>query len=86
VTDDTTMSLALGDDALVSSIGDAYVRWLKGKPVDCGNTCRRGIQRYMREGTLEGPFNPGDGGNGAAMRNLPAVFATLGDDAAFEKL
>jgi ADP-ribosyl-[dinitrogen reductase] hydrolase len=104
VTDDTTMSLALGDallaggnkamhsfvtegdETLVRSIGDAYVRWLKGKPVDCGNTCRRGIQRYLREGTLEGPYNPGDGGNGALMRNLPAVLATLGHDAAFLKL
>ena len=104
VTDDTTMSLALGDallsegavalegfvsrgdETLVRSIGDSYVRWLKSKPVDCGNTCRRGIQRYLREGTLEGLYNPGDGGNGALMRNLPAAFATLGDDAAFEKL
>ena len=40
----------------------------------------------MREGTLEGPYNPGDGGNGALMRNLPAVLATLGQDAAFEAL
>jgi ADP-ribosyl-[dinitrogen reductase] hydrolase len=103
VTDDTTMSLALGtallqggkaalqryeqgDDALVRSIGDAYVQWFKGKPVDCGNTCRRGILRYLHEGTLEGSFNPGDGGNGALMRNLPAVLATLGDDADFERL
>jgi ADP-ribosyl-[dinitrogen reductase] hydrolase len=104
VTDDTTMSLALGDallaggstalqgfvthgnEALVRSIGDSYVRWLKAKPVDCGNTCRRGIQRYMREGTLEGPYNPGDGGNGALMRNLPSALATLGDEAAFVKL
>jgi ADP-ribosyl-[dinitrogen reductase] hydrolase len=104
VTDDTTMSLALGDallaggaaalqsfltqgdETLVRSIGDAYVRWLKGKPVDCGNTCRRGIQRYLREGTLAGLYNPGDGGNGALMRNMPAALATLGDDAAFEKL
>src|SRR3990167_1138827 len=30
--------LAVGDDALVRRIGDAYVRWFKGKPVDCGNT------------------------------------------------
>jgi ADP-ribosyl-[dinitrogen reductase] hydrolase len=103
VTDDTTMSLALGtallqggsaalvrhaqgDDALVRSIGDAYVQWFKGKPVDCGNTCRRGILRFLHEGTLEGSFNPGDGGNGALMRNLPAVFATLGNDADFERL
>ncbi len=103
VTDDTTMSLALGeallqggsqtlvkfssgDDTLIRGIGDAYVRWFKGKPVDCGNTCRRGIRRYMLEGTLYGEFNPGDGGNGALMRNLPTVLATLGDDAAFERL
>ncbi len=104
VTDDTTMSLALGDallaggssalqgffnhgdENLVRQIGDAYVRWLKGKPVDCGNTCRRGIQRFMRDSTLQGPFNPGDGGNGALMRNLPAALATLGLDEAFEKL
>ena len=78
--------VADGDETLVRSIGDSYVRWLKGKPVDCGNTCRRGIQRYLREGTLEGLYNPGDGGNGALMRNMPAVFATLGDDAVFEKL
>jgi len=103
VTDDTTMSLALGnalvlggeallcrhaegDDALVRAIGDEYVRWLRSKPVDCGNTCRRGIQRYLADGSLSGPPNDGDGGNGALMRNLPVVLATLYDDAAFERV
>lgn len=103
VTDDTTMSLALGsalllggrsgidnlahgDGALVRQIADAYVHWFRGKPADCGNTCRRGIQRYLLDGTLEGPYNPGDGGNGALMRNLPSVLATLADAAAFERL
>ena len=103
VTDDTTMSLALGnallqcgsqallrhtdgDDTLIRGIGDAYVRWFKAKPVDCGNTCRRGILRYLHNGTLAGESNPGDGGNGALMRNLPAVLATRGNDSAFEKL
>lgn len=103
VTDDTTMSLALGgallqggthalglhargDDTLVHSIGQAFVLWLQGKPVDCGNTCRRGILRFLHEGTLAGPYNPGDAGNGALMRNLPVVLATLGDDAAFARL
>ena len=104
VTDDTTMSLALGmallqgghhalhrqvtggDDALLHRIGDAYVQWFQGKPVDCGNTCRRGILRFLHEGTLAGEYNPGDAGNGALMRNLPTVLATLGDDAAFERL
>lgn len=104
VTDDTTMSLALGDallqggtggitalrdgqdDALVQTIGQAFVGWWRAGPVDCGNTCRRGILRFLHEGSLSGPPNDGDGGNGAAMRNLPAALATLGDRAAFEKL
>lgn len=73
-----------GDETLIRSIGDAYVQWFKGKPVDCGNTCRRGILRYMRDGSLAGEYNPGDGGNGALMRNLPAVLATLGNDTTFE--
>jgi ADP-ribosyl-[dinitrogen reductase] hydrolase len=103
VTDDTTMSLALGDAllqggshalvglldgdySLVRKIGDSYVSWFKSKPVDCGNTCRRGILRYLHDGTLAGEPNPGDGGNGALMRNLPAVLAALGNSSAFEKL
>ncbi len=103
VTDDTTMSLALGgallrggtlalrghadgDDTLLRGIGVAYVQWWRGKPVDCGNTCRRGILRFLHEGTLAGPYNPGDAGNGALMRNLPVVLATLGNDSLFERL
>jgi ADP-ribosyl-[dinitrogen reductase] hydrolase len=42
--------------------------------------------RYIQDGSLEGPLNPGDGGNGALMRNLPAVLATLSNEAAFERL
>jgi len=94
VTDDTTMSLALGDALLHGEalgrpcdtrlIGEAFVAWWRGKPVDCGNTCRRGILRFINDGSLEGGPNDGDGGNGALMRNLPAVLATLGDEARFE--
>ena len=94
VTDDTTMSLALGDALLRGEalgrpfdtrlIADAFVAWWRGKPVDCGNTCRRGILRYITDGSLAGPPSEGDGGNGALMRNLPAVLATLGDDQRFE--
>src|ERR1035437_9321900 len=103
VTDDTSMSLALGgallqggtpaqigfangDDSLLRHIGDAFVQWLRAKPVDCGNTCRRGILRFMHEGTLAGEYNPGDAGNGALMRNLPVLLATLNDERAFEQL
>ncbi len=96
VTDDTTMSLALGDALLRGAregrpwdtrlIADAFLAWWRGKPVDCGNTCRRGIRRYLLDGSLEGPYHEGDGGNGAAMRNLPVALATLGDDALFERV
>jgi ADP-ribosyl-[dinitrogen reductase] hydrolase len=54
--------------------------------VDCGNTCRRGIARFLRDGSLEGPANEADGGNGALMRNLPAVLATLGNEEACGRL
>jgi len=88
VTDDTTMSLALGEALLqgqqqgrpfdVGLMAEAFVRWWRGKPVDCGNTCRRGIMRYLADGSVQGPPQPGDGGNGALMRNLPVALATLG--------
>jgi ADP-ribosyl-[dinitrogen reductase] hydrolase len=45
-------------------------------PVDVGNTCRRGINRYIIHGTVQGEYNEGDGGNGAAMRTLPVALAT----------
>ncbi len=91
VTDDTEMSLALGQ-ALISSQGwnlvavaDAFALWLQSRPIDVGNACRRGIRRYLTEGTLCGPVNPAEGGNGAAMRILPLVLATLTDDLAFHQ-
>lgn len=89
VTDDTEMALALGSALLASggwnakAVADSYVDWLKSRPVDIGNTCRRGIQRYMLDGSLSGPPNEGDAGNGAAMRNLPLVLLTLNDEQAF---
>lgn len=96
VTDDTTMCLALGDALLRSQargrrfdtheIAEGYAAWWRAKPVDCGNTCRRGITRYLRDGSLQGPLGEGDAGNGAAMRNLPVVLATLGDDETFARV
>ena len=90
VTDDTTMCLALGkaildaDGWCMKAVAEAYVAWLRSKPVDCGNTCRRGIRRYMTDGSFAGPAGDGDAGNGAVMRNLPVVLATLHDEPAFE--
>jgi ADP-ribosyl-[dinitrogen reductase] hydrolase len=91
VTDDTEMSLALGRALIASggwnanAVADSYVAWLKSRPVDIGNTCRRGIQRYMVSGSLIGAVSEYDAGNGAAMRNLPLVLLTLNDEQAFVK-
>lgn len=90
VTDDTEMALALGRSLVrrggfdVHDVCDEFVAWLKSGPVDVGNTCRRGIRRYITNGTVEGPYFEGDAGNGAAMRILPMALATLGrpDEAA----
>lgn len=90
-TDDTQMALALGQSLIDSSgwnataAADAFVAWFRAGPVDVGNTCRRGIQRYMTDGTLAGSPQEGDAGNGACMRNLPLALATLNDDGAFSR-
>jgi ADP-ribosyl-[dinitrogen reductase] hydrolase len=83
VTDDTQMSIALGRSILrrgsfdARDVCDEFVAWLKTRPPDVGNTCRRGIRRYMVHGTVQGVFSDGDAGNGAAMRVLPVALATF---------
>jgi len=83
VTDDTEMALALGSSVIASggwnlrAIADAFVAWMRSRPVDIGNGCRRGISRYISDGSLCAPFAEENGGNGAAMRNLPTVLVSL---------
>ena len=90
VTDDTEMALCLGrvlvahDGWHVVDACEGFAHWLKGHPVDVGNTCRRGIRRYITQHTVEGPANDGDAGNGAAMRSLPVTLACHGAPEAFE--
>lgn len=91
VTDDTEMALALGESIVAGgrwqakAAAEAFAAWLRTNPVDVGNTCRRGIRRYLLDGSLAGPPSESDGGNGACMRNLPLVLATLHDEALFER-
>lgn len=90
VTDDTEMSLCLGRSLArcagldIEDVCEEFALWLKSAPIDVGNTCRRGIRRYILEKTVESPPSDGDGGNGACMRNLPVAMATLGDGARLE--
>ncbi|AKU10614.1 ADP-ribosyl-[dinitrogen reductase] hydrolase [Azoarcus sp. CIB] len=91
VTDDTQMSLALGAAIIESggwdlkNIAEHWLAWLKSKPIDVGNTCRRGLVRFGRDGSLESPFSDGDAGNGALMRVLPAILFAYRDMALLER-
>lgn len=86
VTDDTEMALALGSALIASggwnlrAIADAFASWMRGNPPDIGNACRRGISNYISNGSLCVPPAETNGGNGAAMRNLPTVLASLASD------
>ena len=84
VTDDTTMSLALGNSILEQGRVDAFAAalafdsWMRAKPVDIGNTVRRNLLQFRKTGNPEAPYSDHDAGNGAAMRVLPVALATLG--------
>ena len=83
VTDDTTMALALGSAilahgrVLAEPAAEAFDAWMRAKPVDIGNTVRRGLLNFRKTGATEMPACEHDAGNGAAMRVLPVALATL---------
>lgn len=91
ITDDTEMSLCIAraiDRAggwSLREIAESFAGWLKTKPIDVGDTCRRGIRNYLLKGVLEAPYNQWDAGNGACMRMLPAAIHSLGSDDLLEK-
>lgn len=84
VTDDTEMSLALGNAILTAggveprAVAEAFSDWMRTKPVDIGHTVRRGISLYRRTGETQAPESEHDAGNGACMRALPIAIFTLG--------
>ncbi|MFO1154096.1 MAG: ADP-ribosyl-[dinitrogen reductase] hydrolase [Rhodospirillales bacterium] len=90
VTDDTEMALCVGRAVVgaggwyLKGVCEEFALWLKKVPVDVGNTVRRGIRRYIVDGTMTTPYHEGDAGNGACMRNLPVALATLGRPDEFE--
>jgi ADP-ribosyl-[dinitrogen reductase] hydrolase len=84
VTDDTTMALALGEAILAEggrvaplAVARAFDAWMRAKPVDIGNTVRRGILHFRRSGEPWVEPSP-DAGNGAAMRCLPVALVLTG--------
>jgi ADP-ribosyl-[dinitrogen reductase] hydrolase len=84
ITDDTQMSLALGQSIIntkaisAQSIAQAFDEWMKTNPPDIGLTVRRGLLRYRK--TLQ-PIDLIEdsqcAGNGACMRLLPIALATF---------
>ena len=86
VTDDTTMTFALGNAWLCAgkapsaeACATAFDDWMRAKPIDIGNTVRRGIVRWRLHGSAHGEPSQ-HAGNGATMRCLPVALATLGAD------
>ncbi len=85
VTDDTMMSLFLGEALLEArgmdarAVAEKFVAWMRSKPVDIGGTVRRGLQRYLVSGALEAEYSEYSAGNGALMRNLPVIIAAAAD-------
>lgn len=91
ITDDTEMSLCIAraiDGAggwSLQGVAEQFAAWLKTKPVDVGDTCRRGIRNFMLKGALETPHNQWDAGNGACMRVLPVALHALGSGELLER-
>jgi ADP-ribosyl-[dinitrogen reductase] hydrolase len=91
VTDDTEMTLCIARGIAkkgewdLREIAGEFAVWLKSRPIDIGDTCRRGIRNFMLKGELETPFNQWDAGNGALMRTTPVAIFTLGSDELLQK-
>ena len=89
VTDDTQMSLCIARSIVAGGfstqdMAQRFVGWYLSRPPDIGNTCRRGIARFIACGTVHGAPNEGDAGNGAVMRMAPIALAALADERLLE--
>jgi len=91
VTDDTEMSLCIARGIIkagcwhLPQIAGELAGWLQSKPIDIGDTCRRGIRNFMLKGLLETPVNEWDAGNGALMRMGPVALFAMGDDGLLQR-
>jgi len=84
VTDETTMSLALGESILkrgsvdAIAVAQSFSDWFVKNPVDISKTVKRGIIHYRYSGTPYVAENISDAGNAACARTLPVALATYG--------
>lgn len=85
VTDDTEMSLALGEAILEAGgmdakvVAEKFTAWMRSKPVDIGSTVRLGIRNFISKGSTVAEPSEYAAGNGVAMRNLPVILTNLTD-------
>jgi len=83
ITDDTQMALALGQAIIdrqgwnIQTVADYFLAWMESNPPDIGNITLRGISRFRDSGEIFAQPEFNHAGNGACMRNLPIVLATL---------
>lgn len=83
VTDDTQMSLALGEALLETGgvdeqvIASHFVDWMCGKPADIGHTIRQALSKFKMFGQTQADYSKYASSNGAVMRNLPVILATV---------
>ena len=84
ITDDTGMTLALARAILAcggrvepEACARAFDGWMRARPIDIGNTVRRGIVHFRRTGEAVAPYSEEAAGNGALMRCLPAAIVTF---------
>lgn len=89
ITDDTGMMLALSAAILQNdgqviplACAKAFDGWMRNRPVDIGNTVRRGIVHFRLSGQAAVQPSIEAAGNGALMRCLPVALATFGADEA----
>ncbi len=85
ITDDTQMSLALGQSIIntksisAQSIAEAFDEWMKTNPPDIGLTVRRGLLSYRKtQQPIDLNEDSQSAGNGACMRLLPIALVTFG--------
>lgn len=86
VTDDTEMSVCIGRAIRdsqgwnLTAVAEEFANWVKGRPIDVGSTCARGIRNYILYQALEVAPSRWSAGNGALMRMLPVALYTLGSE------
>lgn len=88
ITDDTGMTLALARAILAcggrvepEACARAFDGWMRARPIDIGNTVRRGIVHFRRTGEAVAPYSEEAAGNGALMRCLPAAIISFDAEA-----